>query len=220
MPKDTIAKLGLRPIVSAHAANPPENKRIPAVTTAAAPKRAISFPANRTEVIGTSNGPGAIARPVSRADQSQAVWSIKQPKAASRQRPPNRLITSAAPVGGCRTGRRRPTSSPRCRARPRPSLRCSMRSPIDPGGGRAVEAAASEPQAAAAIDLSATKASDAEPRLRPWRRRSKRLGTNPHPMLKPSPMSRCSRPPPNQSSRLRYWRRRRRYRCPGSTTSR
>ena len=48
---------------------------MPAVMTDAAPKRAISRPANSSDVIGTSSGPGAMASPVLSADQPQAVCS-------------------------------------------------------------------------------------------------------------------------------------------------
>ena len=46
-----------------------------AVITTPAPKRAISRPANSSDVNGTISGPGAIAMPVFMADQPQAVCS-------------------------------------------------------------------------------------------------------------------------------------------------
>ena len=67
--------LGSSPIEAAQQVRPAAKKTMPAATTGAAPNRAISRPANSSDVIGTSSGPGAMARPVFKADQPQAVCS-------------------------------------------------------------------------------------------------------------------------------------------------
>src|SRR6185437_791367 len=99
MPRTTASALGSCPISSAQAASPPTKKNTPAVTTAAAPNRAISRPDSRSDVIGTSSGPGAIASPVCSADHPHAVCSHSAtdssmaPKVAEYG-----AITSAAPA--------------------------------------------------------------------------------------------------------------------------
>src|SRR5882672_4854848 len=75
MPMTTSVALGSSPITPAQQIRPAAKKRMPAVMTGAAPKRAISLPASNSEVIGTRSGPGAIARPVLSADHPHAVCS-------------------------------------------------------------------------------------------------------------------------------------------------
>src|SRR5665213_1259172 len=101
MPSITSSMLGSCPIRSAQAASPATKKNTPAVTTAAAPNRAINRPDSSSEVIGTSSGPGAIASPVCNADHPHAVCSHSAtdssmaPKAAEYG-----AITRAAPANG------------------------------------------------------------------------------------------------------------------------
>ncbi len=73
MPIITNGKLGSSPIKLAQTTRPAAKEKMPAMTTGAAPKRAISRPANNSDVIGTSSGPGEIASPVCSADQPHAV---------------------------------------------------------------------------------------------------------------------------------------------------
>src|SRR5215472_6437004 len=73
MPKVAARKLASRPGTTDHQTCPRANEMIPAAQTAAAPNRAMSRRENRSETTGTSNGPGAIARPIFRADQPQIV---------------------------------------------------------------------------------------------------------------------------------------------------
>jgi len=75
MPITTSVALGSSPITPAQQIRPAAKKRMPAVITGAAPKRAMSLPASNSEVIGTRSGPGAIARPVLSADHPHAVCS-------------------------------------------------------------------------------------------------------------------------------------------------
>src|SRR5215475_810941 len=73
MPKVAARKLASRPGTTDHQTCPRANEMIPAAETAAAPNRAMSRRENRSEMTGTSSGPGAIARPIFRADQPQII---------------------------------------------------------------------------------------------------------------------------------------------------
>src|SRR5215471_13513704 len=73
MPKAAARKLASRPGTTDHQTSPRANEIMPAAETAAAPNRVMSRRENRSEMTGTSNGPGAIARPIFRADQPQIV---------------------------------------------------------------------------------------------------------------------------------------------------
>src|SRR5271168_1082614 len=101
IPIGTSNEFGACPIIVAQKASPRMKKKMPAVTTDAAPKRAISRPASNSEVIGTNSGPGAMARPVFSADHPHAVCAHNAddnniaPKAAEYG-----AITKAAPAKG------------------------------------------------------------------------------------------------------------------------
>src|SRR5580692_2382295 len=75
MPKVATRKLASRPGTTAHQPCPRANEIIPTAETAAAPNRAMSWRENRSETTGISSGPGAIARPILRADQPQIICS-------------------------------------------------------------------------------------------------------------------------------------------------
>lgn len=88
IPMMTTAMFGLAPIIVAQKSGPAAKNKAPAVVTVADPNLLISFLAKRSDVTGTSNGPGAMARPVFSADHSHAVCcqraidSSMAPKAA------------------------------------------------------------------------------------------------------------------------------------------
>src|SRR4029077_6381682 len=101
MPKVAARKLGSRPGTTDHQTCPRANETIPAAQTAAVPNRAMSWRENRSETTGISSGPGAIARPIFRADQPQIICSHNtiDNKSAPKAAVPG-AIASAAPVNG------------------------------------------------------------------------------------------------------------------------
>src|SRR5260370_14012274 len=96
MPKVAARKLGSRPGTTDHQTCPGANEIIPAAQTAAVPNRAMSWRENRSETTGISSGPGAIARPIFRADQTQIICSPKTIDCKSTPKAPqNGAIASA-----------------------------------------------------------------------------------------------------------------------------
>src|SRR5258708_35305257 len=106
MPMTMTMAFGSDPIARAYQTNPVAKEKMPAAMTGAAPKREITLPENRSDVIGTKRGPGAIASPVIKADHPHAVCSHKAtessiaPKAAEYN-----AFTTDAPVN-CPFGNR------------------------------------------------------------------------------------------------------------------
>src|SRR5258708_35689039 len=101
MPKVATRKLASRPGITGHQACPRANEIIPAEQTAAAPNRAMRRRENRSETTGISSGPGAIARPIFKADHPQIICSHNtiDSKSAPKAAEPG-AIASAAPVNG------------------------------------------------------------------------------------------------------------------------
>src|SRR5258706_13497941 len=73
MPIVATRKLASRPGITAHQTSPRAKEIVPAAQTAATPNRAMSRRENRSDTTGSSSGPGAIARPIFRADQPQII---------------------------------------------------------------------------------------------------------------------------------------------------
>src|SRR5260370_15260871 len=101
MPKVATRKLASRPGITAHQACPRADEIMPAEQPAAAPNRAMRRRENRSETTGISSGPGAIARPIFKADHPQIICSHNtiDSKSAPKAAEPG-AIASAAPVNG------------------------------------------------------------------------------------------------------------------------